>query len=110
MQDQDGEIHVETDEARGATNNNIVRWVLLISTLGAIVLLSIVWMTGAATQSDEDQNVSVSRQMNDDANAEAAADSTDSIVGDDADQLETADGDTAAPEATATADADDAAN
>ena len=53
------EVHVETDEARGASSNNIVRWVLLISLFAAIVLLSIIWITGAATQGDAEENVEV---------------------------------------------------
>jgi hypothetical protein len=50
MERQGDEVHLETDEARGASSPNIVRWVLAISLIAAIVLLSIVWMTGAATQ------------------------------------------------------------
>ena len=50
MERQGDEVHFDTDEARGASTPNIVRWVLAISLFAAIVLLSIVWMTGAATQ------------------------------------------------------------
>jgi hypothetical protein len=90
MENRDGEIHVETDEARGATNNNIVRWVLLISLFGAIVLLSIIWITGAATQGDEEQNVEVTSRAQE-VSEEQGSEGTDSIVGEDADELETAD-------------------
>ena len=54
MQREGDEIHLETAEARGASTPNIVRWVLTISLLAAIVLLSAIWMFGAAT-SDQDQ-------------------------------------------------------
>jgi hypothetical protein len=90
MENRDGEIHVETDEARGATNNNIVRWILLIGLIGAIAVLSIIWMTGALSQSEDEENVSVSRQINEATDDAAAGEATDSIVGEDADQLETA--------------------
>ncbi len=41
------EVHIETDEARGAATPHIVRWVLGISLFLAIALLSATWMTGA---------------------------------------------------------------
>ena len=50
MERQGDEVHIETDEARGASTPNIVRWVLAISLFAAIALLSVVWITGAATQ------------------------------------------------------------
>jgi hypothetical protein len=55
MQRQGDEIHIETDEARGASSPNIVRWVLGISLFAAIALLSVIWITGAATQRDEER-------------------------------------------------------
>src|SRR5688572_26440980 len=49
--ERDGdEVHFETDEARGASSPNIVRWVLAISLFAAIALLSVIWITGAATR------------------------------------------------------------
>ncbi len=42
------EVHVTTDEARGAATPHIVRYVLLISLVLAIIALSVIWMTGAA--------------------------------------------------------------
>jgi hypothetical protein len=41
------EIHVSTEEASGGTQPRIVRYVLAISLLLAILLLSAVWMTGS---------------------------------------------------------------
>ncbi len=49
MERQGEEVHVETDEARGGSTPHIVRYVLAISLVLAIVALSIVWMTGAAS-------------------------------------------------------------
>jgi hypothetical protein len=42
------EVHVTTDEARGASTPHIVRYVLLISLVLAIIALSATWMIGAA--------------------------------------------------------------
>lgn len=42
------EVHIATDEARGGSSENVVRWVLGFSLLGAILLLSAIWMFGAA--------------------------------------------------------------
>lgn len=41
------EVHVTTDEARGAATPHIVRYVLMISLVLAIIALSAIWMTGA---------------------------------------------------------------
>lgn len=86
MERQGDELHIETDEARGGSTPNIVRWILGISLLAAIILLSIIWMTGAATQDEEDSNVSVGARIQ----AQDASDGTDSIVGENADEMETA--------------------
>ena len=46
--DREGEeVHIQTDEARGGSTPHIVRYVLVISTLLAIVALSVIWITGA---------------------------------------------------------------
>ena len=84
MDGDENEPHFETDAARGASTPNIVRWILLISLFGAIVLLSIIWITGAATQSEEEGTVSHEVRARTDIEA------TDSIVGEDADELEAA--------------------
>jgi hypothetical protein len=76
------EPHFETDAARGASTPNIVRWILLVSLFAAIALLSIIWITGAATQSEEEGTVS--HEVRNRADIE----DTDSIV--EVDELETA--------------------
>jgi len=91
MENHDGEIHVETDDARGGSTPNIVRWILLISLFGAIALLSIIWITGAATQDDDQVGVTTQRD------GRVELDATDSIAGENADELEAAEpGDDAA--------------
>jgi hypothetical protein len=82
--DDANEPHFETDAARGASSPNIVRWILLVSLFAAIALLSIIWMTGAATQTKEEGTVS--HEVRDRSDVEA----TDSIVGENADELDAA--------------------
>ncbi len=53
MQQQGNETHIETDEARGGTTKHGVRWVLAISLLAAIVLLSLTWITGTTVDDDD---------------------------------------------------------
>ena len=86
MQREGDEVHFETDEARGASTPNIVRWVLAISLFAAIALLSVVWITGAATRREEDRYVTVP----DPAADRSSLESTDSIVGENADELDAA--------------------
>ena len=86
MERQGDEVHIETDEARGASSPNIVRWILAISLFAAIALLSVIWITGAATQEEGDRYVTVPDPDADRANLT----DTDSIVGEDADQLDAA--------------------
>lgn len=85
------EVHSETDAARAGSTPHIVRWILVISLLAAIVLLSIIWITGAATQSDAEssqtQKVEVQESR---ATAEQSGDQTDSIVHEGFDEIEAA--------------------
>ena len=73
---QGDEIHIEDDAASGGSKEGVVRWVLLISIVLAIVILSVIWMTGALTQDETESEVNVTNreaQMDD-------GDSTDSII------------------------------
>lgn len=49
MERQGDEVHIQTDEARGGSTPNIVRYVLAIGLLLAIAALSLIWITGAVT-------------------------------------------------------------
>jgi hypothetical protein len=77
------EPHFETDAARGGSTPHIVRWILAVSLFAAIALLSVIWITGAATQDEGEQKVSVPKTEP----AETAGDTTDSIVGENADEI-----------------------
>ena len=57
MERQGDEVHVDTNEARGGSESNVVRYVLIISVILAVVLLSIIWMTGALTQSGGEEQI-----------------------------------------------------
>jgi len=62
MQRQGDEVHLDTTEARGGDTPNVVRYVLLIGLILAILALSVIWMTGAATSPQGDRGGVVSNQ------------------------------------------------
>lgn len=62
MERQGDEVHIETNEARGGSTPHIVRYVLIISLLLAVVALSLIWMTGAASTPQGDRNGPISGQ------------------------------------------------
>ena len=83
MRREGEEIHADMEEARAGSTPNVVRWVLAIGLLGAIVLLSAIWITGALTSDDAPPTTSdrVAEQQ------EARGSDTDGIVSDDADRI-----------------------
>jgi hypothetical protein len=83
METRGDEVHIDSDEARAGSSQNIVRWVLGISLLAAIVLLSAIWIFGAATGDHAEPTVTkaITEQR------EEAGTGTDSIVDDRADEL-----------------------
>lgn len=92
MHTEGNEVHTDGDEARAGSTPNIVRWVLIISLFAAIVLLSAIWIFGAASTDDEDSVANVTDRMQ---NAEDDGTATDSIVsGDDTFTLDDSEGDT----------------
>jgi hypothetical protein len=96
MASDPNEVHSETDAARAGSTPNIVRWVLGISLFAAIALLSVIWITGAATQGDDEDEISVTAKYHDPVRDET--EDTDSIVGEDADEIDAAEpGDADAP-------------
>lgn len=85
MERRGDEVHVETTEASGGSKEGVVRWVLIFGTLLAIVLLSAIWMTGAAFQGDVEEEATVSGRIASEADD---GDSTDSIVSEGFDEIE----------------------
>ena len=49
MENRDGEIHIEDDDARAAVSNTGLRWVLAIGLLLAVVAMTLVWVIPALT-------------------------------------------------------------
>jgi hypothetical protein len=47
MERQGDEVHIQTDEARGGSTPNVVRYVLAIGLFLAIAALSVIWIIGA---------------------------------------------------------------
>lgn len=47
MERHNEEVHISTNEARGGSTPNIVRYVLFISLFLAIAALTVIWVTGA---------------------------------------------------------------
>lgn len=56
---QNGEYHTSEERASGGSKEGVVRWVMLISLLAAILILSIIWITGALTQDDTEEEKTV---------------------------------------------------
>ena len=42
--DKDGRVHIEDDDARGASTPGILRYVLGISLLLAVIAMSLIWI------------------------------------------------------------------
>lgn len=49
MQQEGESVHLSEEEASGGSKDGVVRWVLVIGTLLAIIALSAIWITGAAS-------------------------------------------------------------
>lgn len=52
MRQEGEETHLETDEARGGTTRTGLRWVLAISLIAAIIVLSLTWITGTTANEE----------------------------------------------------------
>ncbi len=54
------EVHINETEVSGGSKEGVVRWVLLGGLLLVIVLLSIIWITGALSQGEVESEATVS--------------------------------------------------
>ena len=45
--DEQGRVHIEDDEARGAQTTGHLRWILGIGLVGAIIAMTLVWVLPA---------------------------------------------------------------
>lgn len=57
--ERNGEVHIDDQEASGGSKEGVVRWVLLISLLAAILILSAIWITGALTQDETEEEATI---------------------------------------------------
>jgi hypothetical protein len=56
---KNGEVHIDEQDTSGGSKEGVVRWVLLISLLAAILIMSIIWITGALTQDDAEEEATI---------------------------------------------------
>lgn len=95
MTKPDPRTRIDETDAKGGSNEGVVRWVLAISLALAIGALTIVWVTGALTQNADESQMNVARKS---AAGGDAATSKDSSI----DGITSDDGGSAAPKAPAT--------
>lgn len=57
MHTEGNEVHSEVDEARAGSTPNVLRWILAISLIAAIALLSAIWIFGATTTNPPSEQV-----------------------------------------------------
>jgi hypothetical protein len=86
MENRDGEIHIDTDEARGGSTSNTVRWVLGIGLLLALIGMSLAWIIPAMSRGGETQNVNYTREVTSEARSDGS--DTDSIVDEGFDEID----------------------
>lgn len=79
MDNDDTQLHAETDAARAGSTPHIVRWILAISLLAAIVLLSAVWISGALTQGDVEKEANISARIAEEQRESGPAGDTEEI-------------------------------
>jgi hypothetical protein len=85
---QDGDrVQMGVDEARAGSTPNVTRWVLTFGLLGAIVLLTAIWVIGAWSSDQHTQTVDAQIRAAEKAGGGGA---NDSIVSDHADEMRTA--------------------
>ena len=63
MPTPDQRTQIDETDAKAATNNGVVRWVLVISLALAIAALTVIWMTGALSQDAVESEVNVQRKQ-----------------------------------------------
>ena len=87
MEKQGDEIHVDDIEASAGETSGHMRWVLGIGLFLAIAILSVIWISGALTQGDVEEEATATGIV---ASTAEEGDSTDSIVSDRLDEMDTA--------------------
>ena len=63
MPDPDRRTRIDETDAKAGSKEGVVRWVLLFSLGGAIIALTIFWITGAITQNPVESEMNVERRL-----------------------------------------------
>lgn len=63
MPDPNRQTRIDETDAKGGSNEGVVRWVLAISLALAIVALTIIWVTGALSQDPVESQQNVERKV-----------------------------------------------
>lgn len=64
MRTEGNEVHVSEEEASGGSKEGVVRWVLIFGLILAIGALSLIWISGAVSNTDPDaDNASVDAKI-----------------------------------------------
>lgn len=87
MPTEGDQIHVDTEEVRAGSTPNVTRWVLTFGLIGAIVLLTAIWVVGAWSSDHNNQTADAQIRA---AQQAGNGSHTDSIVSDKADQMNAA--------------------
>lgn len=76
MPTPDQRTQIDETDAKAATNNGVVRWVLVISLALAVAALTVIWMTGAFSQDPVESEVNVQRKQEATADDSTSEDSS----------------------------------
>ena len=83
---ENGETHIDAEDASGGSKEGVVRWVLGIGLLLAVVFMSLIWIIPALSQGDVEEEITASGNIT--SSSDEAGDNTDSIVSEDADEID----------------------
>ena len=81
MPDPKRRTSIDETDAKGGSNQGVVRWVLLFSLAGAVIAMTLIWVTGALTQDADESQMNVARKPDPAADAATSEESsTDGIT------------------------------
>ncbi|MBH5321895.1 hypothetical protein [Aurantiacibacter sediminis] len=78
------EIHIEDDDAMAAQSTGHLRWILAVSLLAALALMSAIWIFGAFSQGDVEEEITMSGtgEYENDPDGEPVANEDDTLADD----------------------------
>jgi len=81
MPTPDPRNRIDETDAKAGSREGVVRWVLLFSLAGAIIAMTLIWVTGALTQNADESQMNVERKPDGGGDAATSEDSaTDGIA------------------------------